>query len=148
MSSTILFAYIFGGIWCGVGIIFFMIGFFMKRSQKKKERECTAITTGIVVDMKRGHRHLSESGAVLHYYPVFEYSAGGQIYRIDSRIGFAKPKLSVGQSVTIYYDAETPEKYYAQEYRFGKNLGSIFLGVGSGCFLVGAVVFLYCLKLG
>lgn len=148
MSSTILFAYILGGTWCGVGIIFFIIGFFMKRSQKKKERECTAITTGTVADIKIGQRNVSEPSAVPQYYPVFAYSAGGQIYRIVSKIGFDKPKLSIGQSVTIYYDAESPETYYVQEYRFGKNLGSIFLGVGGGCFLVGAVVFLFCMKLG
>lgn len=147
MSNTMLFAYIFGGVWCGVGIIFFIIGFFMYRNQKNKEGKCTAATTGKVVDLERGTRDASELGEVPKYYPVFEYSIGGQVYRKVSGIGFNKPKLNVGQSVTIYYDPERPEKYYAQEYKFGKNVGSIFLWVGSGCFLVGVVGILCCLEL-
>lgn len=142
-----LFAYIFGGIWCGIGLIFFLIGFFMHRNRKSKEQKCTAVTIGTVSDIEVRYSRSIGSGNTRSNHPVFEFNAGGQRYKLVSNVGTSMQKLTVGQSVTVYYDPEKPERYYVKEYTLGKTLGYIFLVTGSICFLIGVIAFVCCLKL-
>lgn len=139
-----LFGYIFGGVFCGIGLIFFLIGFIMNRIRTSKERRYTTSVIGTVVGTEVGYNR--DSGR--SYYPVFEYNVGGQSYRRVSLAGYGGNKQQeVGQRVTIYYDPDYPYNYYVKEYTMGKTLSYIFLSIGSIFFIIGAVTFVFCLKI-
>lgn len=147
MNDTMLFGYIFGGVWCGVGLIFLLIGFFMYRARKSKEKKCVAVTSGTVTDIEFRYSIDNQEGDRPSYYPVFEYDAEGQHYRIVSNVGTSKQKFYVGQSVTICYDPKKPKSYYVKDYKISKTIGYIFLAIGGICLSIGAFAFIYCLKL-
>lgn len=144
MSDVMLFAYLFSGIWCGVGLIFLIIGLLMRYNKMSKVRECIAVTVGNVTGIDARNNH-SEGGKSNH--PVFEYYVDGQNFRQVSNVGGSKIKLKVGQSVTIHYSPKNPKKYYVEEYALGNLLHRIFMAVGGVCILIGIVAFACCLKL-
>ncbi len=144
MYNIMLFAKMFLGIWCGIGLVFLLIGFFMYYAYKSKERKCTAVTVGKVIGYEVRHSHEDNTRSK---HPVFEYYADGLNYTMESGVGTGVMKLAVGQSVTVHYNPQSPNQYFVEEYKLGKRLGFVFLLVGGVCIVIGIILFiLFMLK--
>ena len=133
MEEMRLFRLIFTGVWCLVGVIFFLLGFLLRRMDQKKRLRCSAMTTATVVDYERRHSHQSHSSS---WYPVLRYYANGWREGV-SNCGTGRPRYEVGSTVTVFYDPETPGSFYIEGDKVLKLVSTVFLIVGVAALAIG-----------
>jgi len=81
-------------------------------------------TEATVVDVEKS---TSDDGAM--YYPVFSFSdKNGNRHRIHSKMGSYPPAYKIGDTVTIFYDPQIPEKTKLDSF-VSLWLGPVILGV-------------------
>lgn len=118
-----------------LGLIFFLIGFFMLRSISRKKKEYTEEVEGEVVGFmekkmashhNNGHIHYSTG-----YTPVVKYRCSGKTYEYSNGVISQYPKEKIGDIMTLFVDPENPEN--ATDLRSTKMLklvGGVFLITG------------------
>lgn len=140
MSDKVLFIYIFSGVWGLIGIIFFLIGFFMLKNRKKKEQVCTSKTIGKVIDIcQQRSSNFDSYSYSTYFHPVFEYTVNNLIYRKQSTSGSTQSKFAINQEVDIYYDPANPHNFYTPQDTITKNISKIFTAAGIGCILIALI---------
>ena len=103
-----------------VGLVFAGVGGFLLWRDKKLEKVCTAQVSGTVKDITESISYSTGKGKragrrKISYRPIFTYSVEGVEYVQQSFTGSSRPKFTVGQSVTVFYDPSSPERYYVAE---------------------------------
>ncbi len=129
----------------GIGII--LLGYFFHKKHKDLERTCTMQTTGEVIQMDRREETHTETDDDGHrttrttttYYPVFQYAVNGRSIQKTSSTGTGRPRFSEGQSITILYDPENPERYFVAEDKAAGRFGIYFMAFGAVVFIIGIV---------
>lgn len=134
MSADRIFALIRLGFLL-IGAVFLCISWGMSRSFSHKKSVCTLPVRGRIVDVVESSTYHIDSVSSVTWYPVYEYSAGGQTIRRRSVVGGEKHKYTVGKQVTLMVNPQNIEECYNPEDPMG-FLVKIFLIVG--CVLVAA----------
>ena len=75
------------------------------------------------------------------FYPVFEFYAGGRLYKIRYEIGSLPSMFSVGQRVRIDFDPEDPSDFVIAEPGMRQYIPEIVAGAGLCLFLLGILIF-------
>ena len=121
LAKIAFFLYGLASVGCGV---------FLWWSENKKRKECTVKVDGVVknaekwITKKKGKKRK-------RFCPIFTYrSEEGVEYVRQSNTTSSKPKFSDGQSVTIFYDPNKPERFYVLEE--GKAIAITVMLVGFG----------------
>ncbi len=110
-----------------IPLIFFFIGMKMRYSTAKKCTYCTVFVPGAkVVSLTphygRGHHT---------HTPVYEYSVGGETYRVSSRDSYSPCPVSSGQEVELYCSpANRRYIYVPAEERCRGKWSLLLCGVG------------------
>ena len=136
MDGTTWFAWLFFGIWALVGLVFVLVAWILRRVRLRRAERCTACVTGTVVELE--YRHRGEQGGA--YYPVVEFPVNGQKHRVRSSCGSRPARYAAGDSVTVRYDPENPDRFELEGDRVLALLERVFLFVGLGCVLIGSLV--------
>ena len=130
------FVLFFSGIWCLVGLVFYLIGFFVKRSRENKRDRCTMTASGEVSSIRKRLSHGSGHSSTL-YYPTVRYTAKGKEYEEERSYGASGCPFSVGDKVIVKYNPDDPSDFYLPEDGGLSVLGKVFTGIGLACFAVG-----------
>lgn len=146
MSDSVFAGIVFSSIWALLGIIFLLVGFFVNKSRKKKEQNCTSSTYGKVVDLVRRHNYDKDGVDSSTWHPVFEYKIGEQTYRKEYTYGTGQPKYAIGEDVEICFNPENYNEYCVAGDTLPKTLAIIFTCVGVGAIVIAAVALIVVLK--
>lgn len=124
-----------------LGIIFLLVSIGMMSSYQKKNKICTAETSGTVINIVRhgttsGDSSVSSEG----YYPVYEFYAQGKTIQKESHIGRDRPMFQIGDHITVRYDPENPELFYVLEEK-QDLISKIFLTVGIVLIVIACIIF-------
>lgn len=148
MSRIDMFVIGFSGLWAFIGIIFLVVGIVMISNWKKKEVNCTAVTSGKVIDIAKHESNDMDNGYTVSWYPVFEYNIGEQKFRKESAYGESRSKYTIGQNVEIYYNPENYNEYYVPEITIPKKLSIIFIVAGTAAIMISILVVVIVTFLG
>ncbi|MCL2804772.1 MAG: DUF3592 domain-containing protein [Treponema sp.] len=110
------------------GLVFFAVGFFGIKSNKRLIKVCTSLTTGEVVEIQR--RRSGGKRPTTMYYPVFSYTAKGVEYTNCSTTGMSTCKFTEGQKVTMYVNPDNPDEFYVEKYGISNGFYAVFLVIG------------------
>ncbi|MGX8701226.1 DUF3592 domain-containing protein [Caproiciproducens sp.] len=117
-----------------VSIVIFMVGFLLRRNDKKRIQACTAQTDGTVSEMVRSISTDSDDNGKTRrsyvYYPVFTYTADGREITKTSRSGTGTQRFQKGQAVTVRYNPDDVEQYYVVEDKAAARISIYFMGFG------------------
>ena len=135
----------FGIILCvllaAFGGLLVKFGFDMKSENAHLREICTAETTGTVVEYHQtGQRSVNERNEVSdsrRSWPIYEYDAGGGIHTARSERYDSKGELryKIGQTLTVRYSPDDPEKHYLTEEEGAADLAA-WLCIGFGGLLL------------
>lgn len=126
-----------------MGILVFILGFFMRKKYKNRVQMCTAQTDGVVSNIVRKiTTDTDENGKIKKsyvYYPDFTYTVDGTRITMTasgrSHTGFKK-----GQAVTIFYNPNNVEEYYVPQDKSTAWSGFIIMAVGVVFFVVSLII--------
>lgn len=118
-------------------MVFGVVGVTLIHSAYVKEKTYSGMAMGTVVDYDDysvGYDH--------KYAPIVEYRVEDQVFVCDTNIRFSFRPFAKGAYVAVYYNPESPDKSYIEEYdlKVTYKLGVIFLLVSVGIIIV-AVLF-------
>lgn len=140
MSGKLTFVIVFSGIWGIVGVILFVVGIVTLNKRKKKEINCIEKTYGKVVDIVSHQSYDSDTKYTsISYYPVFEYSIGGNKFVKRHTFGTSQPKYSIGQAVEVYYNPKDYNEYYIAGDTSSKKIPVILTLVGIAAIIIAIV---------
>ena len=139
MDDKTLFIAVFGGIFCGLGLIFLLVAIVIASSQKNKMKVCTSKAIGTIIDVKQrtsiSHEHSSSN-----YYPVIQYvTADGRTIVKESSFGGSKSTYKTGQEMRLLYNPSNPDEFYMPDDKIPKILKLVFSLVGVGMLLIGSI---------
>lgn len=127
-----------------LGIVFFLIGFFMRNKHRKKALLCTAQTNGTVIDFHCSISTKTDDDGrrrkTTTYYPIFTYMAEGKQITKTSSIGTGSERFQRGQMVTIFYNPNDVEQYYVPEDKAAARGGFYFMAFGVLVFMIGLII--------
>ena len=138
MSDQGLFVVFFSGTWGLVGAIFLAVGIALRRSALRKAERRRARASGTVVEVARHVSH-SDSSTSVSWNPVVEFEYEGRRVTLESEDGVSRRKYYEGQSVEVLYDPDDPSCFGIEGNDSQRLLYRVMLGVGAGCFAVGAI---------
>lgn len=144
MTDMDLFAVIFSGVWGLVGAIFFLVGFFIRRSVLRTEERCSERAEARVLEVIR-HRHHSQSGSSSSWHPLVEFDYEGKTISLEAPRGAGRKKFYVGQLLNIRHDPDDPANFYVEGESAVKLLYLIFMVVGLAAVMI-AVIALIIIK--
>ena len=147
MSNTGFFVIMFSGSFGLIGIIFLIIGIVMNNNRKKKEMNCTSMTSGKVTDLVRHESRDSDGGYSSSWHPVFEYNIGELKFIKESIYGSSQSKYAIGQKVEVYYNPEDYNEYYIAGFTLPKTLATIFTFIGIGAIIIAIISSILILKI-
>ena len=136
MDELAWFAWLFFGIWASVGLVFVWVAWILRRVRLRRAERCTMCVSGTVVEL--AYRHRPKQGGV--YDPVVEFPVNGRMYRARLNCGSRPARYAAGDSVTVRYDPENPDRFELEGDRVWVILERVFLFVGLGCVLIGSLV--------
>ena len=128
------------------GVICYIVGMVLKRQYISKNEACSYMTEGEIIDLDIKKTVDKNGSTSSTYYPVYQYSYGGNEYRIISDQSAKDAwEYKKGQAVIVMLDPERPENSYmkAQEASLAQAY-KIFIGLGY--FLFALSVLAYILK--
>ena len=95
------------------GWIFVGVALHVRRYQRKKELNERSLTFGRIVEVAEKVHHRGRGGTVRSYFPVVEFEAGGQTYRLENENGSRdRESVVIGRSVDVLYDPEDPARFH------------------------------------
>lgn len=112
------------GVFTGIGLLFAVLGGCSLHADRAFYASATS-TTGEII------KFVSDSEGDPH--PIVRYTADGQAYTV--RLNRYSSAMRVGDAFTTYYTADAPHQARDKSYL----TGTVFLCVGGGFFLLGAV---------
>lgn len=124
-----------------LGIVFFTIGFFIKRSENKKKYMCDASAAATVVEIVERRDHDSGGHTYLGYSPKIEYNANGRDHQNVLPIIQSTSKYYVGQQLTVFYNRDNPAQFYVEGDKMLDLVGIIFIIVGIVVAVFGVAIF-------
>lgn len=124
-----------GGVWLLVGGIFLIVGIAMLVGAGRKQRSCTAVAPGQVLDIV-GSR--GSSGGVV-WSPVFAFTVGGLEYRHAPSYASSRIRYAIGEAVEVRYDPSDPHRCYIAGERGPRVLAIVFTAVGGACSAIGVI---------
>jgi len=136
-----LFKYLFCGIWALLGIIFSVIGFFLRRHALRVEERCTRRAEATVIEVIR-HRHHSQHGSSYSWHPLVEFDYEGRKVQLESSSGAGRKKYYEGQVLNIFHDPDDPSVFFVEGNRPDKIVGTVFKWVGLGMVIFAAATFM------
>ncbi len=136
MQDKMIFVLVFTGIWCLVGVTFLAVGGVMFCLYRRKRQLCSERVWGQVVDILPVYR--KEGGVTLA--PLVEYATPLGLMRQRSAVSSGSCPYAIGQTVAVWYDPAQPSRWYIEGEKISRVLSRVFLGVGAGAVLLGAVV--------
>lgn len=132
------------GITMAVALLFFLVGLFMLRGQKKRVWECTAQTSGVVSDIERTEKIEKDDNGkeetTYVYYPVYTYTVDGSEISKRASTGSGLKRFKIGQAVTVFYNPANPDQYYVKEDKLSARGGFLIMGIGVLLFVLGIVL--------
>lgn len=143
MQNMNLFAIIFSGVWGLLGVIFFLVGFFIRRSDVRQKIICSKRTEAIVREVIRHHR--DQSGNCSSWHPLVEFDYEGKTISLESPRGADRKKFYEGQLLNIWHDPNDPANFYIEGESALKMISLIFMIVGLAAILV-AIIALTVIK--
>lgn len=113
-----------------IGGLFARMGYRFFRDRREQKRRCLSRTRGTIVDMQHmgirtGHRYR------VCYYPVYEYTVGSQVLRVELQYGTTSCPYRIGDGVTVCYDSKQPDCSYLEGYKedLTSAAGSLVAGI-------------------
>ena len=148
-----------------LGAVFAILGIIFLISAINEKRKCTSVTEGKVIDIREevryvendryNDRHHNDGGVHIHlggngysshrkeitYYPIYEYTVDGKIYKQQSRTGSSHCNFCIGQEVEIFYNPQRPQQFYTQSSSNSKMVAVVlFIIVGVGMMILSKTV--------
>ena len=116
-----------------LGLLFMVLGGYLWWHGKELKRLCTEQTRGVVVDEGRSRDFKRKNET---YIPKVSYSVLGVEYTKQKGTGNTR-KVSMGQSVTVFYDPANPQRSYVVE--LGTRSVALWAVIPAGvvCILLG-----------
>ena len=132
-----------------VGILFLIVGIVCQLYQNYKE-PFEGKTTARVVDLQLRETENRRQPMLYKncYYPVFEYYAGGKLYKVTHPEGSYPSAFHVNQEVPLCYNQKDPLEYKMAENSKIKILAQALYAVGVLGIAVGCVIFLIFARRG
>ena len=135
-----------------IGIIFFVVGVvfvaftvFMAVDTSRLKRVCTEDTTARVVDIYTKESYDDDGYVKQTYYPVFEYTAAGEVLEETYRVGTNPCAYYVGQVVPLKYNPDNLYEFVVVGEKTSTLIMVIFGGIGTLFTIIG-IVFLITLR--
>ena len=144
MMDMNLFAIVFSGVWGLIGVIFFMVGLFIRRSAVRAEERCSERAEARVLEVIR-HRHHSRSGSSSSWHPLVEFDYEGKTISLEAPRGAGRKKFYVGQLLNIRHDPNDPANFYVEGENAVRLLSLIFMMVGLAAVII-AIIALIIIK--
>ncbi|NLF84596.1 MAG: DUF3592 domain-containing protein [Lentisphaerae bacterium] len=120
----------------GVGLIWG--GLVYKRHLRHKVSTFQKVEGVVTGFASRAATHASGGGTV--YHPIVEYEVDGNIFSVQSNVGYGKPKEKEGSKLDVMYDPADPS--YAKVVKDYFAFPHIMIGIGiTGVFLGGMVAY-------
>lgn len=111
-----------------IGIVFIIIGLIICVVGVRKQKKCTEVTEGKIVDIARevrsGDSNKSYTGGIqigrvsigsepreIYLYPIYEYKVNGNTYVEKSTTN--SNGAVIGQTVEIHYNPNNPRDFYS-----------------------------------
>ncbi len=111
--SDIATGFLAFGLLSIMGFVMIGVSLYVKRYQRKKEENERELVSGTIVDAVEKINKAPRSRSVRFYVPLVEFTANGQVYRLENENGVReKDKIIVGQSVDVMYDALDPTHFH------------------------------------
>lgn len=111
--SDIATGFLAFGLLSIMGFVMIGVALYVKRYQRKKEENERELVSGTIVDAVEKINKAPRSRSVRFYVPVIEFTANGQVYRLENENGVReKDKIIVGKSVDVMYDAFDPTHFH------------------------------------
>lgn len=111
--SDIATGFLAFGLLSIMGFVMIGVALYVKRYQRKKEENERELVSGTIVDAVEKINKAPRSRSVRFYVPLVEFTANGQVYRLENENGVReKDKIIVGQSVDVMYDALDPTHFH------------------------------------
>ena len=123
------------------GLILFLAGYLRsvydirrrRRKGKAKARVVALIPRENEISPQMGYRNL--------YYPVFEFYAGGKLYKIEYPSGSYPSRFRINQTVPILYDTEDPEDLIIDTEGIRYQIPQFLYAAGIALLLLSALLF-------
>ncbi len=123
-----------------LGIIFFFVGYLIRKMHYSKDSRCNVQLEGNIVDLQE-RIHESDDGVSKLFHPVVAYRYLGVEYQRESNVGQKPTPYKIGQIVTVYINPLNPNEFIIQqESKILLLIGNIFTVVGSILLFVGLVL--------
>lgn len=107
-------------------LLFFAIGMRLRRRVLRERAFATAATMADVV-ANGAQVHPGNT----HFFPEYEFQAGGQTFHVKSPSGYNTCRVRVGSQVKLYYAPENPGFFYVPAMQKSDNRWALLLcGVG------------------
>lgn len=114
----------------GVGILFFLLGFWAKDRAKRRDTKETTVSAKVIDRRRVGRRN----GSVT--YLTFEYEVGNRVYQQEIGANNISNPPKAGTVMLIGYDPSDPERI-----RLLNSKGyTVFYGLGVTFIIVGIIV--------
>lgn len=139
LEDTLKFVIIFSGLWGFIGIVLLVVGIFIINNRKRKEEDCTVMTSGVVKDISKRTDCDYDNVYTTSWHPIFEYEVGEETYIKESPYGSSRSKYEVGQKVEIYYNPEDHNEYYVAGETLPKTVGMVFSISGAGAIIIATI---------
>ena len=123
------FPMMFSGTWALVGIIFFVVGIFVRRHALRMEERCTRRAEATVSEVIR-RRPYTRDGASYSWHPLVEFDYEGRKIQMESSSGGGRKKYYEGQILNIFHDPDDPSVFYIEGHHGIRFIGTIFKWVG------------------
>ena len=125
----------------GFGMLFLLLGLFIKRKVSKKIAACTARTEAVVKEINREVNLSAGTDSYYSWFPVFSYTVNGSEVIVRSTIGSQKKRFEVGQQVTLFYNPDKVYEYYVPQESI-LTVSTIFIIIGAAHIVIAATILL------
>ena len=95
------------------GTAMVLISFILEKGDINKIENCTYVTNGVITDYYV-KTDIEEPDS---YFPIYEYSYGGQKYTQRSNMSCNPSRMPKGMEVDIFLNPDSPEESYIAETR-------------------------------
>ena len=95
------------------GIAMVLVSFVLEKGDINKVENCTYVTNGVIAD----YYVKTDIEDPDTYFPIYEYSYGGQKYTQQSNMSAIPSKMPIGMEVDVFLNPDCPEESYIAETR-------------------------------
>lgn len=123
-----------------IGIILGVIHIISGLILINKNRKCTCLTTGKIIDNVQREVRDSDNHYRRYYYSLCEYYVDGIRCVRETKVGSMNPKFEIGQVVQVHYNPKNCHEGYIDGEASYKVLGIVLLVIG---FLIGLLLLIF-----